>query len=261
MEATGGYERQPFYQLWGAGQPVAIVDPRSVRRFAEAMGRLEKTDHIDCGMIAWYAATKDVKPMPPAAAGQQRLTALVVRLRQLVEAQTVQKNQCRLVTEADALASFSPILKPLRAQIRALEAKIVEAIADDPLWRALDEAFRTIKGVPERIVARLMAQMPEIGILSNKAASKLIGLAPLGQDSGLQTGRRAVRGGRHEVRSLLFVVAEIVRRFDPDFIAFHARLCAAGKSKRIVRVALAHKLLIRLNAKARQAREKLVSAP
>lgn len=105
-----------------------------------------------------------------------------------------------------------------------------------------------------------MAELPEIGTLSNKAVAKLAGLAPLVRDSGKKTGQRPVRAGRAGVRSILFVVAEIVRRFDPDFKAFHQRLCAAGKPKKVVRVALAHKLLVRLNAKARDTRGKLAAA-
>src|SRR4051812_27243426 len=162
MEATGGYERQPFGQLWAAGLPAAIVTPCSVRSFAKAMGVLEKTDHIDCGIVAWYGQTKCIKPMPPASATQQRLAALVVRLRQLTELKVEQTNQRRLVTEPDALASFEPIMAATKAMLRSLEAKIAEAIAADPMWVALDRAFRSIKGVAGRTVARLMAEMPEI---------------------------------------------------------------------------------------------------
>lgn len=255
MEATGGYERQAFAQLWAEGLPCAIVNPRSVRQFAKGMGVLEKTDRIDGAMIAWYAQTKGIVPTPPASALQRRLTALVVRLRQLTRARVEQANQRRLVTEPDALASFTAILAALTAEMRTLEAKIAEAIAQDPVWTALDHAFRTIKGVADRTIAHLMAEMPEIGTLSNKAVSKLAGLAPIANDSGARTGKRPVRGGRAGVRSVLFVVAEIVRRHDPDFAAFHQRLSQAGKPKKLVRVALAHKLLVRLNAKARQIRQ------
>jgi transposase len=142
-------------------------------------------------------------------------------------------------------------------QIRSLESDIVQLIASDPLWQQLDQAFRSIKGVADRTVARLMAEMPEIGTLSNKAISKLAGLAPLA--SGKHQGKRAVRGGRTGVRSILFVVAGVVRRYDPDFSAFYERLSKAGKPKKVIRVALAHKLLVRLNAKAREVRQPIVA--
>ena len=171
-----------------------------------------------------------------------------------------QTNQRRLVTEPDALASFEPIMAAAKAMLRNLEAKIADVIAADPMWVALDRAFRSIKGVADRTVARLMAEMPEIGTLSNKAVAKLAGLVPLANDSGKHVGKRPLRGGREGVRSILFVVAEVVRRHEPDFQAFHQKLSAAGKPKKLIRAALARKLLVRLNAKARRVRHELASA-
>ena len=259
LEATGGYERLAFAVLWGAGVAAAIVNPRAVRRFAEAMGFLEKTDRIDSGIIAWFAQVKRIAPQPPAGETQQRLCAQVTRLRQLTELRTAQTNQRRLVTEPAVLASFAELLGVVARQIKALGKQIAALIATDPLWRKLDLAWREIKGVADRTVARLMAELPEIGTLSNKAAAKLAGLAPIARDSGKLNGNRSVRGGRSGVRSILFVVAEVVRRHDPDFAAFHRRLTLAGKPKKVIRVALAHKLLVRLNAKARDVRRQIVN--
>jgi len=254
MEATGGYEQRPFALLWAHGLACAIVNPRSVRRFAEAMGLLEKTDRIDAGVIAWYAAVKRITARQPASQTQQALAAAVTRLRQLTDSRTRETNQRRLVSDPTVLASFTAMLGVIAAQIRYLEETIVALIKDDPLWQQLDATFRTIKGVADRTVARVLAELPEIGTLSSKAISKLVGCAPIARDSGRIKGKRAVRGGRADVRSTLFIVAEVVRRHDPDFAAFHQRLSAAGKPKKVVRTALAHKLLVRLNAKARDAR-------
>jgi transposase len=260
MEATGGYERQPFAHLWGEGVAVAIVNPYSVRRFAEGMGVLEKTDGIDAGMIAWFAQVKHVAPLAPASAEQERLKALVLRLRQLTDMRSQQRNQRLLVQDAVALESFGRILAVLKSEIDGLAKAIAQLIAADPLWEKLDQTFRTIKGVADRTVAHLMAEMPEIGSLSNKAISKLAGLAPLARDSGKQEGKREVRGGRRGIRRILFVVSSVVRRYDPDFAAFYQRLASAGKPKKVIRIALAHKLLVRLNAKARQVRAQLREA-
>jgi transposase len=254
MEATGGYERLPFGVLWAAGVPAAIVNPRAVRRFAEAMGILEKTDRIDTGVIAWFAEVKRIVPQPPASPAQQQLAALVTRLRQLTELRTAQSNQRRLVTDPTVRGSFDALLKLIAGQIRELADHIVQLIDSDPLWQKLDAAFRTIKGVADRTVARLIAELPEIGTLSNKAAAKLAGLAPIARDSGKLAGKRPVRGGRSGIRSILFVVADVVRRYDRDFADCHRRLTEAGKPKKLIRVALARKLLVRLNAKARDAR-------
>ena len=260
MEATGGYERLPFGLLWAAAVPAAIVNPRAVRRFAEAMGILEKTDRIDTGVIAWFAEVKQIAPQPPASDRQQRLAALVTRLRQLTELRTAQANQRRLVTDDAALAAFDELLILITRQSRSLAAHIAQLIDSDPLWHRLDAAFRQIKGVADRTVARIMAEMPEIGTFSNKAAAKLGGLAPIARDSGTLRGKRAVRGGRSGVRAILFVVADVVRRYDPDFADCHRRLTQAGKPKKLIRVALARKLLVRLNAKARDVRRELANA-
>jgi transposase len=254
MEATGGYERLPFALLWQAGLPCAVVNARQVRRFAEALGLLEKTDRIDAGVIASFAAVRKLAPQPPAAATQERLLALTVRLRQVTEARVVQRNQRRLVTDALVLAMIEEAIAFHAGQIKALEKAIEALLGEDPLWTALADAFRSIGGVADRTACGLLAFLPEIGILSNKAVTKLVGLAPIANDSGKRAGKRPIRGGRAPLRSLLVCVAGIVAKHEPDFIAMHNRLLAAGKPKLLIRVAIARKLLVRLNAKARDIR-------
>lgn len=256
MEATGGYEKLPFGLLWSAGVPCAIANARSVRRFAEAMGVLEKTDRIDAKVIADYARAKGLVGQVPESRTQERLRALVTRLRQLTALKVSQSNQRRLVVEPEVMAAFDEMLALVARQSRVLEARIAELLGADPLWRALDAAFRQIKGVAGRTVARLMAEMPEIGTVSNKAVAKLAGLVPIARDSGKRQGRRPVRGGRAQVRSILVVVAAVVARHDPDMAAFHQ----AGKPRMAVRIAVARKLLVRLNAKARDARALMLPA-
>lgn len=260
MEATGGYEKLPFGLLWAAGLPCAIANARSVRRFAEAMGVLEKTDRIDAGIIADYARAKGLAAQVPESQAQERLRALVTRLRQLTVLKVSQSNQARLVDDLAVAASFEEMLAMIARQSKALEVQIAELLGADPLWRALDAAFREIKGVAGRTVARLMAEMPEIGTVSNKAIAKLAGLAPIASDSGKRKGKRPIRGGRAQVRTILVVVAGVVARHDPDLAAFHQRLALAGKPKLAIRVAVARKLLVRLNAKARDARNAMATA-
>jgi transposase len=260
MEATGGYEKLPFSLLWAAGMACAIVNPRSVRRFAEALGFLEKTDRIDTGVIADYARVKRIVAQQPARENQERLRALVVRLRQLTELKVAQANQRRLIENAQAQASIDELLTVIRRQIKSFEIMIAELLDSDPLWQALNGAFREIKGVADRTVARLAAEMPEIGTISNKAIAKLAGLAPIAKDSGKRRGKRSIRGGRSSVRSILVVVAGVVQRHDPELAAFHQRLILAGKPKMAARIAVARKLLVRLNAKARDARAALAAA-
>jgi transposase len=224
------------------------------------MGFLEKTDRIDAGVIAWYADAKRIVAQEPASKAQERLKALVTRLRQLTELRTMQTNQRRLVGEPDINRMFTEIMAMIARQTRELEHEIAALIDADPLWQKLDECFRSIKGVADRTVSRIMAEMPEIGTLSNKAAAQLAGLAPLAKDSGKSQGKRITRGGRANLRNILFVIVENVRRYNSDFAAFHKRLTEAGKAKKVIRIALAHKLLVQLNAKARDVRQELALA-
>jgi transposase len=260
MEASGGCERQAFLLLWEAGIACALTNPRSVRRYAEAMGVLEKTDRLDARLIARFGLAKDIRPTPPPSPQQRRLKALVARLRQVTDDLTVQKQRRASVADAETRASLDEVIALLKRQSRTLEGEIASMIDDDPLWSQLAQAWRSVKGVAGRTVARLMADLPEIGTYSNKAVAKLAGLAPLADDSGTRQGKRHVRGGRQGVRSILFLVADIARRFDQSLADFHRKLSQAGKPKMVIRIALARKLLVRLNAKARDARAAYANA-
>ena len=261
MESTGGCERRAFLLLSEAGLPCAITNARNVRLYAEAMGVPEKTDRIDASMIARFAGHKDLKPMPLPSPAQRRLKALVARLRQLTDDLIVQKQRrSSLRDDPEMLASIDEVIALLKRQSRTLEGEIGSMIDDDPLWAHLSETFRSIKGVADRTVAWLMAELPEIGTYSNKAIAKLVGVAPIANDSGNRRGKRPVRGGRPGVRSIMFLVAALAARYDQDLGRFRDRLLAAGKEKMVVRIALARKLLVRLNAKARDARAAFANA-
>lgn len=143
MEATGGYERWAFLLLWEAGMPCAMTNPRSVRRYAEAMGVLEKTDRLDAGVIARYAHAKNLQPTPAPTPAQQRLKALVARLRQVTDDLTVQKQRrSSLLDNVEMLASIDEVIALLKRQSRKLEGEIASMVDDDPLWAQLAEAWR-----------------------------------------------------------------------------------------------------------------------
>jgi transposase len=261
MEAPGGYERRAFLLLWEQGLPCTVTNARQVRLYAEAMGVLEKTDTIDAHIIARFAQAKNLKPTPLPSSSQKRLKALVARLRQLTDDLTVQKQRrSSLFDDAEMLASIDEVIALLKRQSRTLEGEIGSMIDDDSLWACLSDTFRSIKGVADRTVAWIMADLPEIGTYSNKAIAKLVGVAPIANDSGKRRGKRPIRGGRAGVRSILFLVAAIAARYDKSLGEFRARLVAAGKEKMVIRIALARKLLVRLNAKARDARAQYANA-
>ncbi|WP_457313541.1 IS110 family RNA-guided transposase [Sphingomonas sp. UYAg733] len=260
MEASGGVEQAAFLALWKQGQPCAIANPRAVRSFADAMGYLEKTDRIDAEMIAGYAGASKLVATPPPSEDQRRLTALAARLRQVTADLSIQKQRLHSTGEPTALASLKEAITFFNRQAKALAAEIATLVTADPLWAELDKTIRSIKGLADRTVAVLLADLPELGTISNKAIAKLVGLAPLANDSGKRNGRRSIRGGRASVRSILFLVADVARKYDDDLAAFRERLLAQGKEKMVVRIALARKLLVRLNAKARETRAHLAHA-
>jgi transposase len=260
MEASGGIEQPAYLALWQQGQPAAVANAGSVRLFARAMGYLEKTDQIDAWVIAGYAQAKKLAPTPPPSLDQQKLTALAARLRQVTADLSVQKQRRHTTRDEQAMASLCEAIAFFNRQAKMLATEIAALVEKDPLWVALDRTFRSVKCVADRTVAVLLADLPEIGTVSNKAIAKLVGLAPIANDSGKRTGKRPIRGGRDTVRSILFLVADLARRYDPSLADFRQRLLDQGKPKMVVRIALARKLLVRLNAKARDARAKLPNA-
>ena len=260
MESSGSAERLGYALLWQAGMPCALVNPRSVYHYGQAMGYLEKTDRIDAKIIAGFAGAREVVAIPPASPAQQRLTALYARLRQVTSDIIKQKQRLHTAYEDFARKDISEIIKLLKTQSARLSAEIASMIDDDPLWQALAAEFTKYKGVADRTVAVLMADLREIGTLSNRAISKLVGVAPLADDSGKRQGKRSIRGGRASVRNILFLIGGHLARFEPDFSAFKLRLEQKGKAKMQIRIALAHKLLVRLNAKARDIRANLTNA-
>lgn len=259
MEATGHHHRRAYLLLWQAGVACAIVNAALVRYHALSKGRQEKTDRLDAAMIASYAAMDRVEAGAPPDVDQLRLKALVTRLSQITRDLTVQKQRLSSCLDAETQASLQEVTVLLERQARRIEGEIASMIDDDPVWSKLAESFSSIKGVARRTIATLMAELPEIGLISNKAASKLAGLAPIADDSGKRKGKRHIRGGRERVRTILYVISHHAARYDDSLKAFHQRLIAAGKPKMVARIALAHKILVRLNAKARDARMEMTN--
>jgi transposase len=254
MEASGGIEQPAFLMLWKLGQPTALANARSVRSFAESMGMLEKTDRIDAKMIARFADAKQMVATPPPSAEQQQLSALATRLRQVTQNLGDEKRRLFSARDETVRQSIGEAIRFFTSQAKALAQQIAAMVKADPLWSALERTIRSVKGAADRTVAYLLADLPELGMLSNRAIAKLAGLAPLPDDSGKRQGKRHIRGGRAHIRSLLFLIADVARKFDPSLAEFRERLLANGLAKMQVRVALARKLLVRLNAKVRDAR-------
>lgn len=256
MEASGTYEKQAYLTLCSLGIACAIVNPRSVRNFAKAMGRFEKTDRIDARMIAQYAFAKHIVPMAPPSDKQQQIQALSARMHQITADISTNKKRLSSVTDGVARASITQMLDVLKKQYGSISAQIQTLIDDDADWTRINTTLRTVKGVADRTVHTLIAEMPELGHISNRAAAKLIGLAPLPDQSGKRDGRRHIYGGRKHIRNILFLVANIVAKYDATLADFKQRLLAKGHKKMEARIAIARKLAVWLNAKVRDALKK-----
>jgi transposase len=247
VEATGGLEIPLTGALAAAGLPVVVVNPRHVRDFAKAAGKLAKTDALDAQALAHFAEVMRPEPRPLPDEQSQALAAILTRRRQLVEMLTAEKNR---------LASASqPVRKSLRAHIAWLERELAHtdralasAIRESPVWREKDALLRSTPGVGPVLATTLLANLPELGTLTGKQIAALVGVAPLNRDSGTLRGKRTVWGGRAQVRAVLYMGAIVAARFNPVIRAFYQRLRAAGKAKKVVLTACMRKLLVILNA-------------
>jgi transposase len=248
VEASGGYERAVLTALALGGLPVSLVNPKRVRDFAKALGRLAKTDALDADVLAQFAQTlrPPVWSMPTADAA--KLQALIVRRTQLVTMRTMERNRLATLTDSRVRRSVQNVIRTLDREIRAADQDLGEAIRSCPEWAAKDELLRSIPGIGPGVSRMLLVEMPELGTLTRGQAAALAGLAPMNRESGKFRGKRMIAGGRAIVRSMLYLAGHAARQGNAVLRAFAQRLKAAGKAPKVIRVALARKLLIMANA-------------
>jgi transposase len=247
LEATGGLELPLLAALGSAGLPVAAVNPRQVRDFAKATGKLAKTDVLDAQVLAHFAEAvrPAVRPLPDTAT--QALAALVTRRRQLVEMLVAEENRRRSAPVA-IRADIQAHIVWLRKRLKDLDKELGQALRASPLWREQEDVLRSVPGVGPTVTATLLAELPELGTLGRKPIAALVGVAPHNRDSGTLRGKRTVWGGRATVRAALYMAALVATRRNPVIRALYDRLLAAGKLKKVALTACVHKLLTILNA-------------
>jgi transposase len=247
LEATGGLERAVTTALAAAGLPVAVVNPRQVRDFAKATGKLAKTDALDAAVLAHFAQAVQPAVRPLADADAQYLAALVSRRQQLVEMLTAERNRHASTLTAPR-ERVTKHVNWLRTEVAAVEADLDAAIEASPVWQVRARLLQTVPGVGPTVARTLVADLPDLGHLDRKHIAALVGVAPLNRDSGTFRGRRGVWGGRARVRAALYMAALVGTRRNPVLRAFYQRLLAAGKPKKVALVACMHKLLTILTA-------------
>jgi len=247
LEATGGYQVPVATALAAAGLPVVVVNPRQVRDYARATGRLAKTDAIDAEVLADFAAAirPEIRPLPDQTL--RELNAQLSRRRQLSEMLTAERNRW-----AQASASVRPSLEAhiawLEQAVRECDRDLDQRIRSSPVWRAKDDLLQSVPGIGPRIAHLLLADLPELGQLTRQKIAMLVGVAPLHRDSGQSRGRRRCWGGRAPVRSALYMAALVASRHNPVIRDFYQRLRQAGKEPKVALIACARKLLVILNA-------------
>lgn len=248
LEATGGLESVVVAALAGAGLPVVAVNPRQIRDFARATGKLAKTDALDAEAIARFAQA--VRPQPRLLLDEdaKALAEVVTRRRQVVEMAVAERNRRRLVVAKPVLKSIDRVLAALEKQLTDLDKDIGTRVRETPLWRENENLLTSVPGVGDQTARVLIAALPELGTLDRRQIAALVGVAPINRDSGAWRGQRAIAGGRADVRSALYMATLTAVRWNPVLKAYHDRLKAAGKRPKVALVAAMRKLLVILNA-------------
>ena len=250
LEATGGLESHLAAALAAKDLPVVIVNPRQVRDFAKATGELAKTDRIDAAVLSLFGERirPEVRPLPDEAT--RDFEAKLARRRQVVEMLSAEKN--RLHTARRAVAKeIKNHIAYLERYLEKIDEDLDRTIAASPVWRVKENILKSAKGVGPVLSRTLLAEVPELGQLNRKQIAKLIGVAPLANDSGKRSGKRHIQGGRRQVRSVLYMATLAATRSNPQIRSYYQNLLAKGKPQRVAIVACMRKLLIILNAMIR----------
>ena len=246
-EATGGYERAVVRYLQAAAVPISMVEAGRVRHFAKAKGLRAKTDPIDAAVLSHYGAAIKPAPTPAPSPTQERLRELSQRRLQLLDARTAESNRAAHYTDSFCQRQSRQLLKWLDQQIAACDDAIAQLIASDSPLSTRAARLDAIPGVGAVTAATLLAQLPELGRLSDQAAAALAGVAPYNSDSGDLCAPRHIAGGRRTVRCALYMATLSAVRFDPILKAFYTRLRLAGKKPKVALVACMRKLVILMN--------------
>lgn len=250
MEATGGYQAPVVAALSVASTPVAVVNPRQVRDFGRATGQLAKTDVLDAEVIARFAEALKPEPRALPDAETQALQSLVMRRRQLVDMIVAETN--RMATAIEPVRQdIHEHIAWMKRRLKDIDKDLYDSLKKSPLWRVKEQLLRSTPGIGRVTTCALIAQLPELGTLSPRKISALVGVAPFNRDSGTLRGKRVTWGGRAAIRHALYMATLTAIRCSPSLAAFYERLRNAGKPAKVAHVACMRKLLVRLNAMLR----------
>jgi len=253
LEATGSFETTVAAALAGAGLPLAVVNPRQIRDFARALGRLAKTDAIDAEVIAIFAEKIRPQARPIASKEAQLLGELVARRRQIVEMIGMEQNRRRRTTDKRLAKRIDSHLAFLEKELAEVDGDIDAGVRASPAWRETEQLLTSVPGVGPVTARTLIAELPELGRLDRRKLASLVGVAPFNRDSGTWRGHRMIAGGRTSVRCALYMAALVAIRHNPPIKAVYQRLIARGRPKKVAIIACLRQLLTILNAIIRDA--------
>lgn len=251
LEASGGFERPAVAALAASGVALFVVNPRQARDFAKATGKLAKTDRIDAFVLAHFAEA--IRPTPRAIpdAEAREFQAILARRRRIIGMVTAEKNRLGASASKAVRGRIEAHVRWLEKELSRTDRDLDETVENSPTLKENEALLRSVPGVGPVLCRTLLAELPELGSLSPRELSALVGVAPLARDSGTLRGRRTVWGGRARVREALYMGALIASRFNPAIKEFYERLVEAGKPKKVALVACMRKLLVILNAMMR----------
>lgn len=250
VEATGGYEAQLVGALCAASLPVARVNPGRVRKFAQGMNWLAKTDRIDARLLVRFGEKANPRLTQLPSEDEKRLAALVKRRKQVLDMLVAEQNRLENA-DLDVRPYIQDSLTMLQSQLDELDKAIQSHIDQTPDLKKRRDLLTTVPGVGKVTASTLTAQLPELGSCDRKQIAALVGVAPFSHDSGKMRGRRFIRGGRPPIRSVLYMAALSATRFNPVIRTFYKRLVLSGKKFKVALVACMRKLLTILNAMIR----------
>jgi len=250
IEATGRLEHEFIIACSKASLPFVVANPLHIKRFAGAIGRLAKTDKLDASLIAHYGesiqpALSQLKPE-----NMQAMSDLLSRRRQLLVMQTMEKNRYKIMPKMIA-SSIKPILTVIKNQIEKVDSKLHKLIEDCPEYQTKNDILQSMPGVGKVVAFSLISNMPELGYITNREAAALVGVAPVNRESGAFKGKRRIRGGRPQIRTVMFMAMMSAMQCDPVFKSTYQRLVAAGKPKKVAIIACVRKMIVILNSMVR----------
>ena len=250
VEPTGRLEMPFIMACAKADLPFVIANPVHVKRFAGAIGQRAKTDKLDAKLIANYgeAIKPSLSQLKPE--NMRLMSDLVARRNQLLVMQTMEKNRLQILPK-ELTITIKPILTAFKNQIDKIENKIVKLIESCPEYQAKNTILQSMKGIGKIAAASIISNLPELGYMTNKQASALVGVAPINRESGRFKDLRKIQGGRHQIRTVLYMAMMSAIQSNPVFKSQYEKLVAAGKPKKVALIAYVRKMIVILNSMLR----------